>query len=361
MPRSGTGTYDRAVVSYVSGTTIDQTVVNQEMDDIASALTGSIAKNGETVPTGNLPMGTYRHTGVGNGSARTDYAAMGQVQDGKVNWVDGGGTANAITATYSPAITALVDGQLCCVRATAANTTTTPTFSPNSLTARTIVKNGGVALAVGDIVGDGHELILRYDLTNTRWELLNPNVILSGYQPLDALLTALAGQTTAANNVQAYSGSDTATLLSTGTSSGNIPLVGTSSATESLAGLIEIATDAEAQAFTANKAIDGAKLATALQGSNQSIAASGYQKIPGGLIIQWGAAADPGDSTDTSVTFPLAFPTACFIAHPQVSTAEVIASQGGTRVKTISATGFTYDTNVGVAAKGASTWFAIGH
>ena len=33
---------------------------------------------------------------------------------------------------------------------------------------------GGTALAVGDISADGHELILRYDLANTRWELLNP-------------------------------------------------------------------------------------------------------------------------------------------------------------------------------------------
>lgn len=175
MPRNGSGTYTRvAGTPYVYNTVISETTVNSEMDDIATAITGSIAKDGQTTPTANLPMGTYRHTGVGNGSARTDYAAMGQVQDGKVNWVDGGGTADAITATYSPAITALVDGQLCFVRATAANATTTPTFAPNGLTARTIVKKGGSALVAGDIVADGHELILRYDLTNTRWELLNP-------------------------------------------------------------------------------------------------------------------------------------------------------------------------------------------
>lgn len=70
------------------------------------------------------------------------------------------------------------------------------------------------------------------------------------YQPLDALLTALAAQTTAANNVQAYSGADTPTLLSTGTASGNIPLVGTKSGSETLAGLVELATQAEAEAGT---------------------------------------------------------------------------------------------------------------
>lgn len=193
MARNGSGTYARASASYVYNTIIDQVAVNAELDDIATALTNSLTKNGETTATANQPMGTYRHTGVGNGVARTDYAAMGQVQDGTLNWVDGGGTADAITATYSPAITALVDGQICCVRATAANATTTPTFAPNGLTARTIVKTGGVALVAGDIVGDGHELILRYLLASTRWELLNPAV-----NAANALLAGSASQAFAA-------------------------------------------------------------------------------------------------------------------------------------------------------------------
>lgn len=91
-----------------------------------------------------------------------------------VNWVAAGGTADAITATYSPAITTLTDGLLCFVRATAANATTTPTFAPNGLTAHTITKKGGVAVAPNDIPGALAEIILRYNLANARWELLNP-------------------------------------------------------------------------------------------------------------------------------------------------------------------------------------------
>lgn len=148
--------------------------MDNEMDGMATGLSTCIAKDGQTTITANLPMANFRHTGVGNASARTDYAAAGQVQDGKLNWVDSGGTADAITATYSPAITALVDGQICYVRAGAANTSTTPTFAPNGLTARTITKNGNQALVAGDIYGDSHELILRYRLSDTKWELLNP-------------------------------------------------------------------------------------------------------------------------------------------------------------------------------------------
>lgn len=89
-------------------------------------------------------------------------------------WVAAGGTVNAITATYSPALLVLADGVMCAFRASGANTSTTPTFAPNGLTARTIVKSGGVALAVNDIPRGNYECLLRYNLANTRWELLNP-------------------------------------------------------------------------------------------------------------------------------------------------------------------------------------------
>lgn len=84
------------------------------------------------------------------------------------------GTVDAITATYSPAPTALVDKMLLWFRATGANTSTTPTFSPNGLTAHTIVKQGGTALVAGDIPAANAIMEVVYDATNTRWELLNP-------------------------------------------------------------------------------------------------------------------------------------------------------------------------------------------
>lgn len=191
MARNGSGTYSLLAVTAPANTVSSSTTVNNNMNDIATALTESINKDGTKAWAANQSVGSNKFTSLADGSARTDSINMGQVQDGKVNWVDGGGTADAITATYSPAITALVDGQICFVRATAANTSTTPTFAPNGLTARTIVKTGGVALVAGDIVGDGHELILRYLLASTRWELLNPG----GLAILAAANTFTATQT----------------------------------------------------------------------------------------------------------------------------------------------------------------------
>jgi len=160
--------------------------MDNEMNGFATGLSTCVTKDGQTTITANLPMAGFRHTGVGNAASRTDYSSFGQVQDGKSAWAAAGGTSDAITASYSIPITALVDGQLCYVRAGGANATTTPTFSPNSLTARTIVKNGGNALAVGDIAGSGHELELRYDLSNTRWELMNPKSAVVPFTPASA-------------------------------------------------------------------------------------------------------------------------------------------------------------------------------
>lgn len=68
------------------------------------------------------------------------------------------------------------------------------------------------------------------------------------------------------------------------------------------------ATNAEAQAFVVtNKAISPATLAAALQGANQSLVTSGYQKLPGGFILQW-ARPILAPNGFVTVTFPITFP-----------------------------------------------------
>ena len=83
------------------------------------------------------------------------------------------GTVDIITATYSPAPT-LVDKKILFLVASGANTSTTPTFNPNGLSAWVITKRGGSALSANDIPAAGFVAILVSNLANTRWELLNP-------------------------------------------------------------------------------------------------------------------------------------------------------------------------------------------
>lgn len=84
-----------------------------------------------------------------------------------------GGTVDEITATFSPTLTALTTQRLR-VRATGANTSATPTFAPDGLTAKTIVKGANSPLVAGDIAGAGAWLDLQYDTTLDKWVLLTP-------------------------------------------------------------------------------------------------------------------------------------------------------------------------------------------
>lgn len=101
---------------------------------------------------------------------------VGGLQGNACNVSAAGGTADAITGSYTPGIAALTNGMTLFVRAGSANATTTPTFTPASgtIAAKTIVKGAGAALAAGDIAGGGHWIGLQYDLTLDKWVLLNP-------------------------------------------------------------------------------------------------------------------------------------------------------------------------------------------
>lgn len=79
MARNGSGTYSLPAGNpVVTGTTISSTVHNNTMSDIATALTGSLARDGQSPPTANLPMGGFKLTGLTAGSDSTDTATFGQ-------------------------------------------------------------------------------------------------------------------------------------------------------------------------------------------------------------------------------------------------------------------------------------------
>jgi len=120
---------------------------------------------------------------VGPGSASQHAAQLGQIQtaiqENLYSAAQGAGTPDAITASFLPAITSttLAAGVVeLTVRATAANLTTAPTFTPNAgaVPAQTIVKGNGLALVPGDIAGAGHWITLQQDATLSKWVLLNP-------------------------------------------------------------------------------------------------------------------------------------------------------------------------------------------
>lgn len=132
MPRDGAGTYTRTHADYVYGEVIDQVAVNAELNDIATALTGSL--------TGKFWWG---------GTA--------------------GGTADARTIAPSPSISTYAAGQeWAFINGAAANATATPTLAISGLAPRTGKRADGSALVPGDwpanalirVIDDGTNLRL---------------------------------------------------------------------------------------------------------------------------------------------------------------------------------------------------------
>lgn len=99
MARNGSGTYTLVAGNpVVTGTTISSTTHNSTMSDIANALTTSLAKDGQTVPTANLPMGGYKLTGLGAATIAGDAVRYEQV----VTLADIAGTTHAATTKTTP-------------------------------------------------------------------------------------------------------------------------------------------------------------------------------------------------------------------------------------------------------------------
>ena len=170
MARNGSGTYTLPAGNPVTtGTTISSTWANNTLNDIGSAMTASLAYDGQTVPVANLPMGSYIHTGVGNATARTNYASAAQVQDSTLTYLTSISGTDTITALAPVSMSALAAGQTFRFIAAGANTTTAVTLNINSIGAKNITKNGTTALVAGDIPS-GSIVVVVYD--GTQFQLI---------------------------------------------------------------------------------------------------------------------------------------------------------------------------------------------
>jgi hypothetical protein len=153
----------------VSGAVISSTVHNNTMTDIATnGLTNCITKTGETPATANLPMGNFRHTGVGAAAALTDYAQAKQVIDGEHTSLGSVSGTDTITAAGPLSFAAYVAGQNFNFIA-AGNNTGATTININSIGAKAITKSGTTALVSGDIK-TGQVIPIVYD--GTRFQII---------------------------------------------------------------------------------------------------------------------------------------------------------------------------------------------
>jgi len=294
------------------------------------------------------------------------------------------GDGNTITATL-PVTSDFSDGGVFIVRANANNagTINTPNLQINSYASRRIKKIGGSALVANDIVS-GMNCLLVYHEAQDSYYLLNPNASylnrdgtakMLGAIDMDSHkitnLTAGTANGDAVNYLQL--GGDAAREFAVAAATGVDNAVNkaqfdakTGQATETVAGIAEICTDAELLAGSSDTVV-----ATPLKlrlGFAVSIGTRGYVAFPtwlGGVVIQWGK--ETIATTSTVINFPLATMANCYSV---VGTADQAYAGGDIEYvgfTSVSATNFTANTctfpQVGgtvVPSGGTFWWVAIG-
>lgn len=100
---------------------------------------------------------------------------------------------------------------------------------------------------------------------------------------------------------------------------------------------------------------------TAFTGANQSLGANGFQKLPGGLVVQWGNPASsisPGGSL--AVTFPIAFTTDCFVVIPVPQSTGANTNEYSVGYFNKTTNGFTATNNSATSGIVKISWVAIG-
>jgi hypothetical protein len=285
-----------------------------------------------------------------------------QVQTSSTIISEAGGTPDEITGSFTPPISSLNNGQLFLIRAAASNATTTPTFTPHvgTIAPKIIVKGSNATLEIGDIAGEAHWLELQYDATLDKWMLLNPAIglhdgdfVKKSGDTMIADLQFKAGQTDGriaidlGGSLGFFSNTLNNWILITNTVNGTVELLnrptwGINTPWDD--GNFDPDTKANVSAF------------------DNHIDVNGFQRLEGGVIIQWGVGGGvEANVSTTHYTFPIAFPSFCLVVNPTVNWDwQNNGIHTGWGLNNVSATGFSITTNFDSKIDSIQ-WIAIGY
>lgn len=252
-----------------------------------SSWSETAASNNSATPDGWPENQSYASV---NDCAREMMAAIKREWNRSHPSVVAGGTADALTLTYTTAPPAYVAGMLFTFYAGAAvNTVTTPTLNVNTLGAKTIKRSDGNALAAGEIVAGA---VVQCIYNGTDMLMLPPHTV----------------------------------PKTGGTFTGKISAPNGTSGTE---------------------VVNYSQFAATL-------AATGSRVYPDGSIEKWGTATLPasgGSTSSVAVSFAAAFPTAIFVV--KVTPVRTVSAGGGNAIcnaESATTAGFTVYADTNVAA-----------
>lgn len=227
MPFNGAGTFTVFTPGnpIANGDVSNAVYFNNTMTDFATGLSNTMTKDGQGVPTANIPMGNNKLTGLANGTISTDAAAYGQVtaaittaasaaQSGAQTYLTSVSGTNTITASLA-GLTAYTAGLT--VRFTAAGANTgAVTLNIGSLGAINLVRADGVALVTGDLLASGtYEAV--YDGASFKLQgSVSASQISASIIPVPVRQTVLSGAVDS-NGFSSFGGSTGSTTVTTST------------------------------------------------------------------------------------------------------------------------------------------------
>ena len=137
-------------------------------------------------------------------------------------------------------------------------------------------------------------------------------------------------------------------------------------ATESLAGIIKISTTAQVIAGTDDTTAVSPRKLKELYAAGSSKTQNGYQKLPNGVILQWGTIdynSNPGEIA-VDVVFPSVFPTSCLNVTATRKTLANNTGDGAVGIVSYSSGSVKFQLNTwsdSTSGLRGLTWFAIGY
>ena len=345
--------------------------------------------------SGNFNAGTITATLSGNATSSTNATTHAAVVDGSAHGavttnignmivrrdVSGNFSAGTITASLAGNATTATTATSCSGTAAVAtaltNFTSDPTRGSNTDFSQTIKTQGIYSIAAAGTNGPGPSYLNLIHCCNSTDVAFQ---IAGGYTSDNMYFRGTSGLSTGTGwtpwRTMIHSGNiGTQTVASAGTCTGNAATATTAgvctgnsaTATYATSAGSAPASDVYAWAKISVKPVyTAAEISGALTLSNfvESLANSGYQKLPGGLIIQWGrdgVIRDLGPGT-TAMTFPIPFPTACiavFTDTQSTTNGNGIATHPG--AITLSGFNLMYEEYVSQVQNSFGVYVAIGY